>query len=177
MKKIGVISDIHGSLVNLKKVFNDLSNFSVDLVLVLGDLLYHGPRNPLPEEYNPIGVANLINEAPFDFVFVKGNCDAEVDSLVIKYPILQEFAYVYIDGVKMLMNHGDKISNVEEFLSKFKGVDLFITGHTHIKLVEETRFGTHLNPGSISLPKDKSKSYAVVVVEEKKFFIEFKEIL
>jgi len=178
MKKIGVVSDIHGSLTSLEKVFNDFKNLSVELVLVAGDILYHGPRNPIPEGYNPMGVADLINTAPFDFVFARGNCDADVDSLVIKYPILQEFAYIYVDGIKILLNHGDKIDDFEDFLSKFNNIDLFITGHTHIREIVETKFGTHLNPGSISLPKSgNNKSYALVVVEDGKFIIEFKEIL
>jgi len=175
--RIGVISDIHGSVNDLKYVFSEFEKENINLVLVLGDVLYHGPRNPMKDGYNPMEVANLINNAPFNFVFVKGNCDAEVDNLVIKYPMLQEFAFVYVEGVKILLNHGDKIDNFESFLSKYKGVDLLITGHTHIPVVEETKFGTHLNPGSISLPKSgEHGTFVILDVENGKFVVEFKEI-
>ena len=175
--KFGVIADIHGDLFGVKSAFDELKKQDIKNVLVLGDVLYHGPRNPMPEGYNPKGVASLINEAPFNFTFVKGNCDAEVDSMVIKYPILQEYAFIYTDGVSIILNHGDKIENFEKFLENYKGIDILLTGHTHIPAIEETPFGTHINPGSISLPKGGSKkSFAILDVENGKFFVEFKEI-
>jgi len=176
--KIGVISDIHGDFLSLKAVLSEFEKLDINLVLVLGDILYHGPRNPMPEGYNPIGVAELINNAEFNFIFVKGNCDADVDQLVIKYPIFQEFALVHIEGNTLLLTHGDKIENFEEFMGKYKGIKALLTGHTHIPVVEETKFGLHINPGSISLPKGGSKkSFAVLDIDKDKFIVEFKEII
>ena len=175
--KIGVISDIHGDLFSLKSAFEELTKKEIKLVLVLGDVLYHGPRNPMPEGYNPMGVATLINEASFNFIFVKGNCDAEVDNFVIRYPLRQEFSYGYVDGMSILMNHGDRFEDAKQILQHFKNIDIFLTGHTHKPVVEETPFGIHINPGSISLPKGGSKkSFAILDVEDGKFFVEFKEI-
>lgn len=175
--KVAVVSDIHGDFLSLKSVFSEIEKLEISLVLVLGDVLYHGPRNPMPEGYNPIGVAELINNAPFDFVFVKGNCDADVDQLVIKYPILQEFALVHIEGTGLLLTHGDKIENFEEFMGKYRGIKALLTGHTHVPVVEENKFGLHVNPGSVSLPKGGSKkSFAVLDIEKDKFLVEFKEI-
>ncbi|MFU2158371.1 MULTISPECIES: phosphodiesterase [Caldisericum] len=175
--KVGVVSDIHGDFLSLRAVFSEFEKLDVKLVLVLGDVLYHGPRNPMPEGYNPMGVSELINNAPFNFIFVKGNCDADVDQLVIKYPMLQEFALVHIEGTTLLLTHGDKIENFEEFMKKYKGIKALLTGHTHIPVVEENKFGLHINPGSISLPKDSSKkSFAILDIEKDKFLVEFKEI-
>lgn len=174
---IGVLSDIHGSLNDLKSALRAMNQYNADVILCPGDILYHGPRNPIPESYNPKMVAELINAFPKTFIFSKGNCDSEVDQLVINYPILQENAFIYIDGISILLTHGHKIEN-ENFKAigeKFR-INLLITGHTHISIIETFDWGTHLNPGSISLPKGNTKkSVAIINIKDGKYKINLKE--
>lgn len=175
--KIGVISDLHGSLEDTKNVLEILES-TTDLLICAGDILYHGPRNHIPKNYNPEKVAELINKFPKKIIFARGNCDAEVDQALIKYPILQDISFVFIEKVHIAITHGHKIpnNNFDQFGSNNK-INILVTGHTHIPLIENFSWGIYLNPGSIALPKNRfNKSYAIINIENGKFNAEIKEM-
>ena len=175
--KIGVISDLHGSFEDVKNALFKLNEENVDIVICAGDVLYHGPRNPVPETYNPAGVAELLNNFSKRVIFARGNCDAEVDQMLIKYPLLSDFTYLFADGVFITVTHGHNTSDFNKFGKDVKA-DIVISGHTHIPVKEEFEWGVHLNPGSTTFPKGGSnKSYAIIEVENGKYEIEIKEIL
>lgn len=159
--KLLVISDIHGSLAGLTRGIGKFEEEQADYILSLGDLLYHGPRNPLPEEYNPKETAALLNRYKDKIMTVRGNCDAEVDQMLIEFPVLAEYALLFLGGRRIFATHGhhhhmDNLPHLSEG-------DVFIQGHTHIP-VAERRGGLYLlNPGSVSLPKENyAPSYGVL---------------
>lgn len=160
--KIGVLSDTHGSLTYLEKALDTLSD--CDILLHLGDVLYHGPRNDLPEGYNPKAVIEIINNLN-NITIAKGNCDADVDQMVIKHPIQSPFVYKKIDNVSILMDHGYKESK-EDIIKRARelGVDILIQGHTHVKELYVDKDIIILNPGSTSIPKDGTHSVATIEI-------------
>ena len=101
-----IISDIHGSLDDLKKVIDIFGEEKMDRMILLGDLLYHGPRNPLPKGYQPKEVAILLNQYKDKIIAVRGNCDAEVDQMVLDFPMRADYSELYIDGHHFFMTHG-----------------------------------------------------------------------
>lgn len=152
--KIGVISDTHGSATAFALACKNLFT-GVDLILHAGDLLYHGPRNPQPAGYDPAALAQLINQAPAPVVICQGNCDSEVDTLVIDTPIQAPYAYVMQDGSRIVMVHGQHLLTPAEKLALAKRfqADIFITGHTHETVLEKHANIILLNPGSPALSK------------------------
>jgi putative phosphoesterase len=163
--KIGVMSDTHGSLTYFEKAINILSD--CDYILHGGDVLYHGPRNPLPQGYNPKELAQKLNETK-NILITKGNCDSDVDQMVINHPIQTPFVVCQFGNLKILLTHGYTESR-DEIIKKAKNMQasVLILGHTHIKelIVDENL--VVLNPGSTSLPKDNSHSVATIeVIEE-----------
>lgn len=160
--KIGVLSDTHGSLPYLEKALGTLSD--CDVLLHLGDVLYHGPRNDLPEGYNPKAVIEIINNLD-NITIARGNCDADVDQMVIKHPIESPFVHKKIDNISVLMDHGYKASR-EDIIKKARelGVDILIQGHTHVKELSVDRDIIILNPGSTAIPKDGTHSVATIEI-------------
>jgi hypothetical protein len=151
--KIGIISDTHGCLATWEKAYH--SYFSdTDLIIHAGDVLYHGPRNSIPAEYNPAQLAKVLNECSVPIVVACGNCDAEVDGMVLNMPIQSPYAYIVIDGLPIIVNHGHNLAaNAKyEMAAKFKA-KLFITGHTHIPVIEKRDHIVYLNPGSPAMSK------------------------
>ena len=159
---IGVMSDTHGSLTYLDKALNVLSD--CDILLHNGDVLYHGPRNDLPEGYNPKAVVEKINNLK-NIVIARGNCDADVDQMVIKHPIEGPYVHKKLDNISVLMDHGYTKSR-EEIMKEARnlGVDILILGHTHVKELSVDKDLIVLNPGSTSIPKDGSHSVATIEV-------------
>ena len=157
--KVLVISDIHGSINDLNKI---LEKEAFDKLFILGDLYYHGPRNPLPEGYNSMKTAEKLNSLKDKIICVRGNCDAEVDQMISEFEILER-ADVEIDGVKYTLTHGRYYN--EENIPENCG-EVFLYGHTHIKIQKDIDGIKIINPGSISIPKDGSKSY--IIIENKK---------
>ena len=153
--KILVISDIHGSVLNLKRV---LEKEAFDKLFILGDLYYHGPRNPLPDGYNTMETARTLNALKEKIVCVRGNCDAEVDQMISEFEI-KDRADIEIDGVKYTLTHGHHFN--EDNIPENCG-NVLLHGHTHVKMIMEKNGITIANPGSISLPKDESKSYILI---------------
>lgn len=152
--RIGIISDTHGCRRTWEHIF--ATHFTgMDMIIHAGDVLYHGPRNPIPEEYDPKGLAEIINNYPRPILFAKGNCDSDVDAMVIHRPILSPYAIAFLNGLKVLVCHGDKLEggNLAQTAAIYQA-DLLITGHTHLPVLERLDTAWHLNPGSPGMSKD-----------------------
>ncbi len=147
-----IASDIHGSAFYCRKLMEAIKTHTPERVILLGDLLYHGPRNPLPEGYAPMEVAAMLNELrPF---CVRGNCDAEVDQMVLTFPIMAEYALLPLGDKTVFLTHGHK--NGPDDLPPLKQGDILISGHTHVPMDKVINGIRCLNPGSTSLPKEES---------------------
>ena len=158
--KLLIASDIHGSAYYTERLMEAVKKENPDKVILLGDLLYHGPRNDLPKDYAPKKVIEILNEIKDRLICVRGNCDTEVDQMVLSFPILSDYSSVFIDGYSIYLSHGH-IYNKENPLPLTEG-DIFISGHTHIPVKEIKDGILSLNPGSISIPKENSyHSYMV----------------
>lgn len=147
-QNIVIASDIHGSLFWTRRLLEMCDKEGASQLVLLGDILYHGARNPLPKEYNPQEVATLLNPHSSNIVALKGNCDSEVDSMVLDFPLV-EAAFFEWDGHRMVATHGHKKSS----LSLAYG-DILLFGHTHLYKIEKSETNIFFNPGSISLPKE-----------------------
>ena len=163
--KIGIMSDTHGSLLYFEKALNALSD--CDFILHGGDILYHGPRNPLPDGYNPKELATKLNEVG-NILIAKGNCDSDVDQMVINHPIQTPYLVSQFGKLKILLTHG-YVESIEDTIKKAKSMNcnLLIYGHTHIKEFYLDENLIVLNPGSTSIPKDGNHSVATIeTIEE-----------
>lgn len=159
--KILVVSDIHGSLFYTKKAIEKFNEEKADQILLLGDVLYHGPRNPLTEDYNPAEVADLLNEYKHKIIAVRGNCDSEVDQMVLNFPMMGDYHILMMDGYKIFATHGH-LFNRNQMPELNKG-DGFIHGHFHLPMAEDLNGVNYMNPGSISLPKENNpNSYGII---------------
>jgi len=148
--KIFVVSDIHGSIYYLEKALECFKKEEADYILILGDILYHGPRNPLPKDYNPKLVAEKLNLYKDKIIALRGNCDSEVDQMLLEFPIMSDFTNLFLGDKRIFATHGHLFT--EEELPMGKG-DILISGHTHLPLAEKK--DTYIfNPGSITLPKE-----------------------
>ena len=163
-----VISDIHGSLFYLKKVIEIFEKNNYDKILILGDELYHGPRNPLPKEYNPKEAAELWNRYKNKIIAVRGNCDSEVDQMVLNFPITADYNMIFWENKKIFMTHGH-IYDIDSPLPMEDG-DIMIYGHFHIPIIQRKNEKMFLNPGSISLPKENNPN-SFGVFENGSFYI------
>lgn len=150
--KLLFVSDIHGSLYYANKAAKAYTDEGADYMVLLGDELYHGPRNPLPEGYNPMEVAKLLNKYADRIIAVRGNCDSEIDETVLDFPIAPAFSWVLYNNRRLFLTHGH-IYN-EENLPKTADGDVIIYGHFHVPMAEKKGKIFIINPGSISLPKE-----------------------
>ncbi len=158
--KLFVASDIHGSFYYCKKMIEEFEKDNYDYLVLLGDILYHGPRNELSMEYDCKKVSELLNKYKDKIIAVKGNCDAEVDQMMLEFSIEEKNMLIVNNDKKIFLTHGH-IYN-ENYLPPLRDIDYLFCGHTHRKLdviVDNVRV---VNPGSISLPKDGSNSYFVM---------------
>ena len=149
--KLMIASDLHGSAYYTRLLLTAMDREQPDRLLLLGDLLYHGPRNDLPREYAPKQVIQLLNARKSQILCVRGNCEAEVDRMVLEFPVLSEFGVVFADGLTLYMLHGHK--NLD--LPVLPG-DILLCGHTHVPAVRKDREHYYVNPGSVSIPKEGS---------------------
>jgi len=157
--KLVIASDIHGSAFWCGKLMELIEQENPDKVLLLGDLLYHGPRNDLPRDYAPKLVIPMLSRLTDRILAVRGNCEAEVDQMVLPFPCMADCALLEWDGLSFYLTHGHHHS--PENLPALKQGSIFLSGHTHVKL-DEVRGGIRcLNPGSVSIPKDGSHSCLV----------------
>lgn len=152
--KIMIASDIHGSLKYLNMLLDCYKKEMPDKLFLLGDILYHGPRNDLPDEYNPKEVINKLNAIKENILCVRGNCDTEVDQMVLQFPILADYAVLYYENTMIYVTHGHKFNTQNPPMMK-KG-DILLHGHTHIPVCESFGENTYINPGSVSIPKENS---------------------
>ena len=158
--KILLCSDIHGSSYYAGKIIEIFEKEKADILAITGDILYHGARNPLPKEYDTIKTAEILNSKKDKIIAVKGNCDSEVDSLVLEFP-LYESAVIHNGNYKILLTHGHTYN--KNNMPPIEQGTVLAYGHFHVPLLTEINGITVLNPGSISIPKENSKnSYAVI---------------
>ena len=154
--KLIIASDIHGSAYWCGKLMELIEQEQPDRVLLLGDLLYHGPRNDLPRDYAPKKVIPMLSSLSDRILAVRGNCEAEVDQMVLPFPCMADCALLECDGFRFYLTHGHHHS--PDNLPPLQPGSIFLSGHTHVKL-DEVRNGIRcLNPGSVSIPKDGSHS-------------------
>ena len=155
--KLLIASDIHGSAYWCRKLMEQIETEQPDKVILLGDLLYHGPRNDLPKDYCPKEVIPMLGSLKEKILAVRGNCEAEVDQMVLPFPCMADYALVEADGVTLYLTHGHLHS--PDRLPPLQPGTVFLSGHTHIKLDKTVDGIRCLNPGSVSIPKDGSHSY------------------
>ncbi len=149
-----IASDIHGSAFYCRQMLERYRAEKADRLLLLGDLLYHGPRNDLPKEYAPKEVIALLNPLKNELLCVRGNCEAEVDQMVLQFPVLAEYALLSLDSRLLFATHGHHFG--KDNPPPLKPGDLLLCGHTHIPACEPAGEITYLNPGSVSIPKEGS---------------------
>ena len=152
--KIMVASDIHGSALYCRRMLERFDEEGADKLLLLGDLLYHGPRNPLPEEYNPKAVAEMLNARKQQILCVRGNCDGEVDQMMLEFPIMADYCILSIGSRMVFATHGHHHN--ENSLPMLQEGDILLHGHTHIPVLEDRGAYMLANPGSVTLPKQES---------------------
>lgn len=146
-----IASDLHGSAYYCKKMMEAFERERADRLLFLGDILYHGPRNDLPRDYAPKEVIRMMNSLRDRVLAVQGNCEAEVDQMVLEFPILASYAVLDLGGNIIYATHGH-VWNIDNQPPLREG-DILLYGHTHVPLCEEKNGILCLNPGSLSLPK------------------------
>ena len=154
--KLLIASDIHGSAYWCGKLMDLIQEENPDRVVLLGDLLYHGPRNDLPRDYAPKQVIPMLSEIQEKIVAVRGNCEAEVDQMVPPFPCLADYAQLLVDGKIFHLSHGHHQN--PEHLPPLPQGSVFLFGHTHVKLDRQVNGIRCLNSGSVSIPKDGSHS-------------------
>ena len=156
--KLLIASDLHGSAYYCEKLMERIQAEQPDRILLLGDLLYHGPRNDLPREYEPKRVIAMLNAHKDRIIAVRGNCEAEVDQMVLEFPVMADYTTLLLDNNKLLFaTHGHLFS--PDHLPSLPAGSAFVFGHLHVKHTHWQEDTLILNPGSLSIPKDGSNSY------------------
>ena len=170
--KIGIISDTHGCekrwQLAYEKHFHD-----ADLIIHAGDVLYHGPCNPMKEDYNPAGLAEKINASVPPVLICRGNCDSEVDQLVLQTPIQVPYAYAFAGGKRIVATHGHLIESdaAKDEAARTMRADVFITGHIHTNVLEKRGATVFVNPGSPSLSKREDGRATIALMTDEKITI------
>lgn len=164
--KFLIASDIHGSAKYCKMLLSAFQNEKADKMLILGDILYHGPRNDLPENYAPKEIIAMLNPLKDKLLCVRGNCDTEVDQMVLDFPILADYAVIPIKNRLLYATHGHKF-NPQTLPPLSKG-DILINGHTHVPKCEDMGNFVYMNCGSVSIPKE-SSAHSYMILEDGKF--------
>lgn len=154
--KLMFASDIHGSYYYGKRVIDIYKEEKAERLILLGDILYHGPRNELPKGHDPKSLTVLLNEYKNEILCVRGNCDAEVDQMVLEFPITADYLTLFEGGRTFYITHGHLFD--EQKPMPHKAGDVFIYGHIHIPVARKTDDFYAFNPGSVSLPKENSKN-------------------
>lgn len=163
--KLMIASDIHGSAYYCKKMTEAFHREKADRLLLLGDILYHGPRNDLPKDYAPKEVIAMLNALKQSIFCVRGNCDTEVDQMVLEFPVLADYCVLSVGDRLIYATHGHHYNT--KTLPPMQRGDILLHGHTHIPAWES--FGEenlYLNPGSVSIPKEGS-AHGYMILEEK----------
>ena len=164
--KFLIASDIHGSAYYCDLLLKAIATEKADRVLILGDILYHGPRNDLPECYAPKKVIEMLNPLKEKLLCVRGNCDTEVDQMVLDFPILADYSVIPVGDRLIYATHGHNFN--ENNLPPISKGDILLNGHTHVsKCVEHSDF-IYMNPGSVSIPKEDTP-HSFMTLKEGKF--------
>ena len=164
--KLLIASDIHGSAYYCEKLIHAFKDEEADKLLLLGDILYHGPRNDLPKDYNPKKVIPMLNDIASDILCVRGNCDSEVDQMVLDFPIMAEYAIFYVENHMIYCTHGHKLT--EDMKLPLNEGDILLCGHTHVPKYSKKVGYLYMNPGSVSIPKEDS-AHGYMILEGKSF--------
>ena len=154
--KFIIASDIHGSAFWCSRLMDLVREEKPDKLILLGDLLYHGPRNDLPRDYCPKQVIPMLSEYSDIIIAVRGNCEAEVDQMVLPFPCMADFSQLLVDGKTFYLTHGHHHN--PDNLPPLPEGSIFLSGHTHVKIDKVINGIRCLNPGSVSIPKDGSNS-------------------
>ena len=152
--KLFIASDIHGSAFFCEQMLKAFDREKADRLVLLGDLLYHGPRNDLPKGYDPKKVCQMLNSYADAIFAIRGNCDSEVDAMVLNFPIMADYTLAFDGDKTLFFTHGHIYS--PEKLPPLKENTFFLSGHTHVPICKAVNGVTCLNPGSVSIPKENS---------------------
>lgn len=165
--KLMIASDLHGSAYYTRALMRRYELEQPDRLILLGDILYHGPRNDLPREYAPRQVIELLNPLAEKILCVRGNCDCEVDQMVLAFPVLADYGVLFLNGRAVYLTHGHVVNTKNPL--PFAGGDILLHGHTHVPVCEKHENYWYLNPGSVSIPKQDSK-HSYMTYENGVFF-------
>lgn len=151
--KLFFASDLHGSLSATEKVLDKYQQSGAEHFILLGDTLNHGPRNPVPEGYNPPAVSELLNRYAEDIIAVRGNCDSEVDQMLLSFPMMMDYAWVLLaSGQRLFLTHGHLYNGTKR--PPLRPGDIIAHGHTHIPVAHKDGEQVIFNPGSVTFPRD-----------------------
>ncbi|MGV2990493.1 phosphodiesterase [Vibrio sp. E150_011] len=151
--KLFFASDLHGSVEATQRVLEAYQKSGAANLVILGDVLNHGPRNPVPDSYHPPKVAELLNAHASDIIAVRGNCDSEVDQMLLDFPMMADYAWVILpSGQRLFLTHGHLYNAAKR--PKLKKGDVIVHGHTHIPVADWDEEQVIFNPGSITFPRD-----------------------
>ena len=167
--KLVIASDIHGSAYWCGRLCELIEQENPDRIVLLGDLLYHGPRNDLPRDYAPKQVIPMLSALKEKILAVRGNCEAEVDQMVLPFHCMADYALLDCGGISMYLTHGHHAN--PDALPPLPEGSVFLSGHTHVKLDKIVGGVRCLNPGSVSIPKDGSHSFIIFENGEFRFHI------
>ena len=152
--KLMIASDLHGSAYYTQALLRRMEDEKPAKLVLLGDILYHGPRNALPRDYDTKACAAMLNALEKAPLCIRGNCDGEVDQMVLNFPMLADFAAVFADGYTLYLTHGH---HLDEASKAAASGDIVLYGHTHVPAFERKNEKYYVNPGSVSIPKEESR--------------------
>ena len=160
--KLMIASDLHGSAHYCQLLLDAFQREQADRLVLLGDLLYHGPRNPFPEQYDTFAVTSMLNSISDKLLCVRGNCDSEVDQMVLQFPMLADYAFLSVDNHTICATHGHTYGFDNP--PPLQTGDYLLCGHIHLPVCQKLDCGViYLNPGSVSLPKENTPhSYMIL---------------
>lgn len=164
--KLFIASDIHGSAFYCQQMIEAFNRENADKLLLLGDILYHGPRNDLPKGYAPKKVIDMLNPIADRILCVRGNCEAEVDQMVLDFPCMADYLLLEVNGITLFATHGHHYN--PDTPPKTKEKYVLLNGHTHVPACRDCGSFLYMNPGSVSIPKENSK-HGYMVLESGKF--------
>lgn len=152
--KLMIASDLHGSAYYTQALLRRMEDEKPAKLVLLGDILYHGPRNALPRDYDTKACAAMLNALEKAPLSIRGNCDGEVDQMVLSFPVLADFAAVFADGYTLYLTHGHHLDEASKAAAPG---DIVLYGHTHVPAFEQKNGNYYVNPGSVSIPKEGSR--------------------
>ena len=164
--KFFIASDVHGSAYWCQKMLDAFEKSGADRLLLLGDILYHGPRNDLPEGYAPKEVIAMLNPLSDKILCVRGNCEAEVDQMVLTFPVMADYAVIPTENGIIYATHGHKYG--PDNPPPLSDGDVLLCGHTHVPANRKIGKFTYINPGSVSIPKENSR-HSYLIFDGKSF--------